>query len=233
MSPVSAISGDPIDQPVLFERVAVDHLVIAAPTLDLASEYVADTLGIRPKGGGAHPGRGTHNALLGLGRGAYLEAIGADPEQPDPERPRAFGIDRLQEPKLVTWALRAGSLDSLTAGLQHARFGRSQEMSRRLEGGELLQWRLAFPRFDDPETAQPEPFLIDWAPGVSPGFNLEPAGTLRAVAFHGRHPGAEEVVARSDRHDDGLSVTFDGTQRDCLRLTAEIETGRGVVALSS
>lgn len=44
----------------------LDHLVVAARTLEEGVAYVADTLGIEPAGGGAHPSMRTHNRLFGL-----------------------------------------------------------------------------------------------------------------------------------------------------------------------
>jgi hypothetical protein len=44
----------------------LDHLVISARTLDEGTQYVADTLGVAPAGGGAHPLMRTHNRLLNL-----------------------------------------------------------------------------------------------------------------------------------------------------------------------
>ncbi len=217
------------------DHVAVDHLVVAAPSLELATEYVAELLGIRPDGGGAHPGRGTHNALFGLGGGAYLEAIGADPSQPEPKRPRPFGIDQLKQPKLVTWALRASGIDSLVAELKNAQLGPVQSMSRRLESGDLLQWRLAFPRqgVRAPDFTQVEPFLIDWGDGMSPGFSLAPAAELVSLELSSCQEGAKELVSTSISQDAGFPVTIVASQDDCDRLLAMIETPRGVVEVSS
>ena len=63
----------------------LDHLVISARTLDEGTQFVADTLGVAPAGGGAHPLMRTHNRLLNLWGGAYLEVIAIDP-QPTPCR---------------------------------------------------------------------------------------------------------------------------------------------------
>ncbi len=94
----------------------LDHLVIAARTLDEGTAYVADTLGIEPAGGGAHPLMRTHNRLFGLRGGAYLEVIAIDPDAPVPSsapRPRLFALDEpamqqrlAQGPALVHWVAR-------------------------------------------------------------------------------------------------------------------------------
>src|SRR5260370_39961673 len=62
----------------------LDHLVISARTLDEGTQYVADTLGVAPAGGGAHPQMRTHNRLLNLWGGAYLEVIAIDQQAASP-----------------------------------------------------------------------------------------------------------------------------------------------------
>jgi hypothetical protein len=76
-------------------------------------ERLERLLGVRATPGGQHLGRGTRNALLALGPDSYLEIIAPDPDQPRPAEPRWFGIDALQEPRLVTWAAKGTSLDRL------------------------------------------------------------------------------------------------------------------------
>ena len=90
----------------------IDHLVVAAATLEQGADWCEKTLGVTPAPGGKHAGVGTHNRLLSIaGDGfaqAYLEIIALDPDAPPPQRPTWFGLGdaamqaRLRErPRLV------------------------------------------------------------------------------------------------------------------------------------
>jgi Glyoxalase-like domain len=82
------------------QSLSLDHLVVSARTLDEGVQYVADTLGVAPAGGGAHPLMRTHNRLLGLWGGVYLEVVAIDPGAEAAAdgvgpRPRLFALDDL------------------------------------------------------------------------------------------------------------------------------------------
>lgn len=148
--------------------------MLATPDLDGTSETMT-TAGYTLVEGGPHVGMGTRNRLAGLGPGRYLEVVGPDQEQPEPERLRPFGIDGLAAARLVTWAVRVPDLD---AALDAARAvghdpGPARAMSRRRPDGELLAWRLAFPPDD---LGGVVPFLIDWGDAAHPSTTL-PAGS--------------------------------------------------------
>ena len=77
----------------------LDHLLWGAPDLrDGAGAFAAAT-GVKPAGGGSHPGFGTRNDLASLGAGVYFEVISPDHGQ---ERlgPRAARLARLAAPRL-------------------------------------------------------------------------------------------------------------------------------------
>ena len=113
----------------------LDHLVYATPDLDASVEALAKHLGTEPVPGGAHPGWGTRNALIGLGTGVYLEIIGPDPSQPDPEGARPFLIDDLTDARLVTWAYRHPDPESMRETLKDVvRLGPVRAMSRARPG---------------------------------------------------------------------------------------------------
>lgn len=155
----------------------IDHLVYAVP--DLA---VVDRLGLPLTPGGPHVGLGTRNHLAGLGNGAYLEVIGPDPDQPEPDYPRPFGIDDITEPKLVAWAVRVSGIDEAVERAQAQGYdpGKAVAMSRQRSDGFLLEWRLT------PPVAGLLPFLIDWGTTPHPAESLD--NSVELVAFTASHP---------------------------------------------
>ena len=89
-----------------------DHLVLAARDLDAGAAWLEKHLGAGMSPGGKHLRMGTHNRLLGLGEGFYLELIAIDPQATPPGRPRWFDLDRdsrldSDRPRLIHWAARS------------------------------------------------------------------------------------------------------------------------------
>ena len=96
----------------------LDHIVFACPDVAEGTRIIHELTGAMAVVGGAHEGRGTHNTLLTFDDRTYFEIIGVDSNQPNPERPRGFGIDDLDGPKLVAYAVHTvgdESLDDLVA----------------------------------------------------------------------------------------------------------------------
>jgi len=169
----------------------VDHLVYGAPELNRGIGEIERILGVRASPGGKHPGRGTHNALLGLGPTTYLEIIAPDPEQPQPKTPRPFGLDAVKEPRLIAWAAKGIKLDELTrdAARKGVQLGEVTSGSRQRPDGVVLSWR-----YTNPQTVVAEgivPFFIDW--GQSPHPAQTAAGGLSLVEMRAEHPDAVRV----------------------------------------
>ena len=164
----------------------IDHLVYATPDLQSGINRVEQLLGVRASAGGQHPGRGTRNALVALGPGAYLEIIGPDPEQPTPPQARPFRIDELTAPTLVAWAAKTSdpertARDAAQNGLT---LGAVIAGSRRRTDGVLLSWR-----YTDPRTVVADglvPFFIDWGATPHPAATAAPGASL--VAVRAEHP---------------------------------------------
>ena len=94
----------------------LDHLVVAAASLQQGLDWCEATLGVTPGTGGQHPQMGTHNRLLKIETAdfplAYLEIIAIDPAAAPPGRPRWFGLD---EPALQARLQQAPQLVHLVA----------------------------------------------------------------------------------------------------------------------
>ncbi|BDG07309.1 VOC family protein [Anaeromyxobacter paludicola] len=155
--------------------LALDHLVVAAATLEDGVRFVEERLGAPLEPGGRHEGFGTHNALLRLGPDVYLEVLAPDPAQPAPLRPRLFGLDAPDVrtalaggPRLLHWVARTsdlpGALAALAAaaGLPPGALGRPVPMRRG-----ALAWDLAL-RDDGARPPAGLPSLIDWAGAPHP-----------------------------------------------------------------
>lgn len=169
----------------------VDHLVYAVLDLDSGIAEIERLVGVRASPGGQHPGRGTRNALIALGPATYLEIIAPDPEQPSPKAPRPFGIDRLKESKLVTWAANAKDLDQLRreAASKGVQLGDVMAGSRRRSDGVVLSWQSVMPA---PGAADGiVPFFIDWGQSSHPARTAAQGATL--VDLRAEHPDAERI----------------------------------------
>ena len=200
----------------------IDHLVYATPDLQLGITSVEKLIGVRATPGGQHPGRGTRNALLALGPGAYLEIIGPDPEQATPSQPRPFGIDNLTGPRLVTWAAKGTKLEQWSSDARGngVQLGAVIPGSRRRADGILLSWR-----YTDPRTVVADgiaPFFIDWGKTPHPASTAAQGASL--IALRAEHPDAKHV--QSVLKALGLDLRVQAGPRSALIATINGPKGR-------
>ena len=203
----------------------IDHLVYATPDLDLGIATIERLLGVRATAGGRHPGAGTRNALVALGPGTYLEIVGPDRTQPQPEQPRWFRIDEIDAPRLVTWAAKVDSIDQISRKARRLGVGLGGIVagSRRRDDGVLLAWR-----YTNPRTVVADgiiPFLIDWGTTPHPSESAVRGASL--ITLRVEHPQPEPI--RDIARRLGLSLQIDRGSQPAL--VATIASLRGEVEL--
>ena len=176
-------------------RSQLDHIVIAAPSLEVGVDYVRQALGVTPQMGSEHrrehPRMGTHCYLLKLGEKSYLEVISVNPKAPSPQRPRWFALDHVgpdEPPRLATWVARTDDIEA-AASASPIRLGSVEPMTRN-----QLHWHIAIPEDGSLPCQGIAPTLIQWAPGAHATTTLEDLG-CSLVRLEGFHPDAEEVSA--------------------------------------
>lgn len=164
-----------------------DHLVIAAERLDEGVAWAEARLGVALEAGGQHARYGTHNALLGLAGGLYLEVIAIDPEAAAPEGARWFGLDSFSgAPRLVTWVCRS---PGLAKGPVPAGFDGIVALTRGALAWDMAEAEGGVLPFD-----QCHPGLIDWGDTAHPATRLAPSG-LELERLTLTHPDAEGLRA--------------------------------------
>ena len=209
-----------------------DHLVYAVPDLAQAMDWAEEPLGVRPAIGGRHPGMGSHNALLSLGEDIYLEIIAPDPEQPDPGRPRPFGLDLLREPRLRTWAVATSDIEVTVAQARAQGYdpGPIVAGSRETPDGRRLTWRSTNVSYGLQGWPPPGdglvPFLIEWGPDTVHPARTPPQG-CQLVSLWGEHPAPEAIRAMLD----ALGVALEVLPGPEPALIAVIQTPKGRVTL--
>lgn len=206
---------------------AIDHLVFVSPDLGAGVEHVASLTGVRAAAGGAHPGRGTHNALAAFDDETYLEIIGIDPNQPDPEGPRPFGLTAASPMRLATFAVHPTGTETISevaAMLRDGGFdpGPVGPMSRTRPDGVELHWHLT--HAEVPVGAGVVPFVIDWGQTPNPAASLPALGGLARLRIIHPSTGVCALVAALDPRI--------AAARGEVRLEAEITTASGTVSLT-
>ena len=167
----------------------LDHIAVAGATLDEATEACEAALGVKLQPGGRHALFGTHNRLLGLADGLYLEAIATDPDAPEPERARLVGLDRFSgRARPTNWICRC---DDLAAMLAHLPDGLGAPVAL---GRADLRWLMSAPKDGVLPFDNCHPALIQWQSLTHPSAMLEESGCrLRRLTV--RHPEADSLQA--------------------------------------
>lgn len=199
--------------------IAFDHVAIAGETLDAAQAHVENALGVALQPGGAHDVFFTHNALLGLEDGLYLEAIAINPNAPRPTRPRWFDLDRFAgDPRLTNWICRTDNLSAVLADLPGT-MGAPVDLQRG-----AMRWKMAVPASGILPYDNCAPALIQWQTASHPAAELKRSGVrLRRLTV--RHPqgGALADLLPSVLADERVAI-----ETGPRAMSAEFETPHGV-----
>jgi len=206
-----------------------DHVVIAARALGEGVDWLERRLGVTMAAGGRHDVMGTHNKLLSLGPGRFVEVIAIDPDANAPLQARWFELDtpamreRLAKgPALIHWVVRS---DDIEAALDAMGGERPQALA--LARG-AFRWKIGVPADGHLEQGGVQPTVIQW-------FTQHPADVLpdsgcrlESLVLH--HPEASSIVHRL--RYAGLSAA-DPIQpsHEGAGLEVRIHTPRGLVEI--
>lgn len=171
----------------------MDHLVVAAATLDEGRAWCEQTLGVSPQPGGQHALMGTHNLLLNISAPnyprTYLEIIAIDPAAAPPARARWFDLDQayLQErlrqgPGLIHWVARVANLDAALAYWLGEGVDAGQPVAA--SRGDL-SWRIALREDGRRLRREGLPTLIEWSGDAHPAGKL-PASGVQLQSYEAR-----------------------------------------------
>lgn len=218
----------------------VDHLVVAAASLDEGVAWCEATLGVVPGPGGEHPLMGTHNRLLRIATvdypRAYFELIAVQPGRHPQRARRWFDLDdetvrdalRKDGPRLVHYVASVPQLATALAALGQAGIDRGEvvQASRMTPRG-LLQWQISV-REDGQRLCQGLlPTLIEWG-DVHPVSGMAESGvTLQGLAV--RHPEAAKLRAAYA----AIGLESVAVLQGDPNLQATLDTPRGRVRLES
>ncbi len=197
----------------------LDHVIIAAPDLEVAKRRFQERTGIAPVDGGKHVGRGTRNALVSFGSGRYLEIIAPDPEQ---DLSSGFGaaLAELEDESLLHWAVRVIGLQSVADHATNTGFdaGLIRRTSRAQPDGTLLEWELMGVSGHD--LGGLVPFYIDWLECPHPSDTTPVVGAL--TRFEVTLPADHNAHRLLDPAPDGITLL---TGEPCLRVDFESPEG--------
>lgn len=221
------------------QHAVLDHLVVAAASLEAGTAWCEAVLGFKPTAGGQHPLMGTHNRVFSIASEAwplaYFEIIAVDPAAPPPGRARWYGLDDpalkariADKPQLIHAVARTSMLDMhrwglIQVGLQP---GEPVAVQRETPNG-TLAWQLLVPSDGQPLCDGALPTLIQWQ-GLHPADHLPLCGvTLKALTLRGVPARARDVLRLR-----GVQVLPERQPGEAA-VSAVLQTPKGDVTLES
>lgn len=200
----------------------LDHIAVAANSLDEGRAYVEQTLGIPLAPGGQHPLMGTHNLLVGLEDGLYFEVIAIDPDAPKPAHPRWFDLDNFSgPPRLTNWVCRTPDITAALADLPDA--GTALDITR----GDL-RWFMAVPADGCLPFDNIHPAVMQWQGEAHPAPRLPQSGA-RLTALRVFHPQAEALRDRLAPHLEDARISYHTADAPALEAVFDTPHGERVL----
>jgi hypothetical protein len=221
-------------------QARVDHLVVAAASLDQGAAWCEAALGVPPGPGGEHPLMGTHNRLLRIATvdypRAYLEIIAVQPGRSPQQGRRWFDLDdeavrdalARGGPRLLHFVASVPDASAGVAALRALDIDRGEPVAAsRMTPRGLLSWRITL-RPDGQRLWQGVlPTLIEWG-DAHPAAALPESGvTLQSLAA--AHPQASALRSAYE----ALGLQGVAVREGAPQLCAVLETPRGRIRLES
>ena len=188
-----------------YKTAGIDHILIGVASLDEGIRAFERATGVAAVRGGRHPSRGTENALVSLGHGAYIEIIA--PQANAAPNEFVTQLRALREPVVVGWAVHVVDAGDAAKRLAAAGFTptKPQPGSRVTPQGATLEWTTF--GVEKPQIAT-APFFIQWGAKTTHPSLTSPGGcTMTSFQI-------------SDPAGDQLSQLL-----DALGVKADIRTG--------
>ncbi len=217
----------------------IDHLVVAARSLDDGVQWCEATLGVTPRPGGEHPLMSTHNRLLQVSAPGYprvyLEIISINPEAKAPGRSRWFDLDdpALQEavsrqPRLVHFVARTADAAAAGKALHHLGIERGPLVkAERPTPDGMLQWQISVRDDGQRLFYGGLPTLIEW--GSAHPADTMPSSGLALQSLHVSHPRVDDLRAAHS----AIGLAGVSTEQGPPSLVATLSTPKGIVTLAS
>lgn len=218
-------------------NAVIDHLVVAADSLEQGAAWCAATFGVQLSGGGKHPLMGTHNLVMDISSESfpdcYLEVIAIDPDAPAPGRPRWFGLDHPEvreavrdSPRLVHAVARTRKIEMLRRDLAELALNPGELLAAQRDTPHgLLRWRITVRDDGRAECAGALPSLIEWEGQHPCGHMPKTDVALQGLVLRGVPTKAVEVLQ--------LPAVHTSTIDRIAPLTATLESPRGRIALDA
>jgi hypothetical protein len=231
-------------------QTQIDHLVVAARTLDEGVAWCEATLGITPQAGGEHEQFSTHNRLFKIATPrypmAYFEIISINPAASSQKRnanKRWFDLDHpalqasiAQEPALIHFVVNTSDIQfaSNTWKAQGLDTGPVVQAQRQTDKG-LLHWQITVREDGQRLLGGTLPTLIQWGkPDDTEPMRLHPRNSLprSGVSLQNitvSHPAADALKTAYeavDLKDVALS-------KGQANISTYLQTPKGLVVLQS
>ena len=196
----------------------LDHIVLAAETLQEGVDYVQDRLGVSLDVGGQHDLFGTHNRLLGLGD-CYFEVIARNPLAKPAKRPLWFDLEHFAgPPRVITWLCQTREMGQTLSALPYDP-GQVITVTR-----DDLIWDLTVAEDGRLAMGGAAPSLIDWKTTIPPTHRLREVG-CRLKQFKVSHPQAGQLRAWADHMLKDPRIGFETSEMPMMSLTISTPNG--------